>query len=329
MNTFNDLKTIGDVLAKAESVAIFPHIIMDGDAIGSAAALAGALKDLGKECSVVLEDEIPELLAFLATPEFIGLSEIPEGKAFDVTLCIDCGDYTRFPLRRELFKSGRTRICLDHHKTSEGIGDLNYIDPEAAATGEIVYDLLKAMDWPIDPSKAGALYAAIVTDTGNFSYSNTTARTHQVVSALYEAGLEPYPINLALYENEPISKFRLYGKVLDTMELFAGGKGVIGAVTQEMIAVTGGTLEDGEGIIANLRAIRGVEIAVLLKEQTDTSVVRVSLRSKNEGDVAAIAARHDGGGHTKAAGCTFRDTTVPKVWDLLKEEVTAALDGGE
>ena len=185
------LANIAQELQEADSVLIFPHILMDGDAMGSAAALCKALRGMGKDAYIVIEDKIPDYLMFLdrgytVDIEHIGAADIGD---IDVSICVDCGEKTRFPKRAELFYHGETKICIDHHVSSVGIGDYNYIDPEAAATGEIIFDLLVELGVDIDQEMAESLFAAITTDTGNFQYSNTTAHTHEIVIALYDCGL--------------------------------------------------------------------------------------------------------------------------------------------
>jgi phosphoesterase RecJ-like protein len=320
------LANIAQELQEADSVLIFPHILMDGDAMGSAAALCKALRGMGKDAYIVIEDKIPDYLMFLdrgytVDIEHIGAADIGD---IDVSICVDCGEKTRFPKRAELFYHGETKICIDHHVSSVGIGDYNYIDPEAAATGEIIFDLLVELGVDIDQEMAESLFAAITTDTGNFQYSNTTAHTHEIVIALYDCGLNSNKVSVALYENESFAKMQLHSKLIESAQMFADGEGVLAVCTQKMLKETGTLMEDTEGVVSSLRSIHGVQVAAFIKEQPDGSV-KVSLRSKKRGDVAAISQRHGGGGHVRAAGFNLEGVSLEETVALVIDEVTACL----
>jgi phosphoesterase RecJ-like protein len=323
----DSMADIAAALREAGSILLFPHILMDGDAIGSAAALCLSLRAAGHESWVVIEDQIAANLAFLAHGTCLRVEEaakrFPHGA--DLSLCIDCGEESRFPARQELYRAGRRSVCLDHHPTSAGIADLNYIDPAAAATGEIVYDLLTAGGLPLDRTTAGCLFAAIATDTGNFTYSNTTSRSHEITVALMDCGIDVNAICVQLYESIPLAKLRLEAAVFAELELIADGRAAIAAVTREMLQRCGARMEDTDGLVERMRSLRGVQIAVLLKE-VDAECIKAAMRAKTHGDVAAIACRHGGGGHVKAAGCTLHDN-LAAVRSLLGREVEEALAG--
>ncbi len=321
-----DLAAIAEVLVSAQEVLIFPHILMDGDAMGSAVALCAALRNLGKDAWIVVEDKIPEYLAFMDRGYTLDIKEWGqlERRTHEVCLCIDCNDVSRFPKRADLFRQGTTKICIDHHVTDSAVGDISYIDPEAAATGEIVFDLLLEMGVLVTKEIAGAIFAAITTDTGKFQYSNTTAHSHEVVIALYDSGFNATRVSNELYENQRPERMKLHGALMEEMEIFADGAGVIAVLTQDMLRRCGALMEDSEGAIGNLRSIHGVEIAVLLKE-TEEGEIKASFRSKNRGDVAAICRKFHGGGHLRAAGCTLRDMTLEEAVAVMKKEVEEGL----
>lgn len=311
------------MLEGADRILLMPHIMVDGDGLGSAAALCMALRHLNKTAWIVLEDKVADHLMFLKRDLCVQVEQCPVQQP-DVTLCIDCGEEGRFPKRKELFRRGNVTVCIDHHPTSEGIADLNYIDAGAAATGELIYDLIRTNDWPLDRAEAEGLFAAIATDTGNYMYSNTTRRSHEITCELMDTGLDCNAVSVALYENESIEKMMLQGKMLSTIRRFANGQGVIAMVTQKMLKDTGAGMEDTDGFVSLLRSLKGVEIAILLKEQAE-NMVKVTMRAKRKGDVAAIASRHGGGGHVKAAGCTIR-SNLKDALPLLMREAAAALE---
>lgn len=311
----NTIKEIATELNKAEKIVIFPHILMDGDALGSSVALCVGLRKKGKEACIAIEDKIPDYLTFLDKGYCIG--DFEKIDTPDVSVCVDCGDYSRFRKRKKLFDCGKTKVCIDHHPTSEGIGDFNYIDGGAAATGEIIFDLLKEMNVVIDGEISNAIFAAITTDTGNFQYSNTTRRSHEIVSELYDFGLDAYSVSVNLYESESINKIKLHALVMKKAEMFAEGKGIIVSITQEMLEESNALMEDTEGIVSTMRSIKGVEMAIVLKE-AEKENIKVSMRSKGDINVADISVKYGGGGHAKAAGCTLRQSIGTAKEEILK-----------
>lgn len=318
-NTFEE---IGKILSQGKRILIFPHINMDGDALGSAAALCAALRKSGKECFVLIEDDIPANLKFLDK----GYCTKDAGvlRKADISICVDCGNEGRFPMRKKKFKESHTSICLDHHATTEAYCQYNYVDSKASATAEIVYKLLKSMNAEIDKDIAEAIFAGITTDTGNFQYSNTTEESHLITAELRSAGLDFNEVSVKIYENVRLEKLLLRNKVLNTLTIVAGGRGAIAYVTEEMLKETGALMEETEGMVQELRSIRGVEVAAFLKESGNNEV-KISLRSKSEVDVAQISAQLGGGGHRKAAGCTIQGS-LTEAYDLIKEKVAEALE---
>lgn len=321
MKPNNTIREIGDALQKAGTIWIIPHELMDGDAFGSAIALCKSLRKENKKAWILLEDKIPDYLEFMNKGYCTYDQDLLPDP--DVSLCIDCGDRSRFKKRVNAFDKGKTTICLDHHTTSKRIYDLNYVDGKAAATGEIVFDLLSEMNWPLDKEIAEAIFVAITTDTGNFQYSNASQRSHEIVIALYDKGMNFSKISAEIYQNESMNKFKMESKVIDSAELFADGLGVVATVTQKMLKECNSSMEEAEGIVSKLRSIRGVEISVLIKEYPD-GCMKVGLRAKHKGDVAVIASKFGGGGHVKAAGCTICDS-IENVKRMIVEEVTDQL----
>ena len=299
----NTIKEIAQKLKQAQSVLLFPHVHMDGDALGSSAALAGALRKQGKTCYVLIEDEIAGNLKFLDRDYCTDNQDIIDGP--DLCVYIDCGDESRIPKRYGKFLSGRETMCIDHHRTNSSDTDYAYVDPDAAATGEIIYDIITAMGDEIDAHTGEALYAALTTDTGNFQYSNCTKKTHEIAAALYDSGMNHSEVCIQIYENVSVGRIRLDNMIMNTLDIFADGKAAMAYVTQQMLEETGTGMDETEGIVSTLRSIRGVEISVFLKEY-GTEEIKVSMRAKTYADVAEIAVEFDGGGHTKAAGFTGR-----------------------
>ncbi len=315
----DSLKRIGEVLLGAENVFLFPHTNADGDALGSCEALARALNQKGVECRILIEDTIADNLIFLDEDGLVTMDCNLFGDEPEVCVLIDNGEVDRNPERKETFLAGKTKICIDHHPTSKPFADYNYIEPEAAATGEIIFDLLKAMDCPLDEKIGGALFAAITTDCGNFQYSNTTKRTFEIMVELMDTKFNLSEISNTIYQNNPLERIKVETEILNTLEIIAEGKVAVAFVTTAMLEKCGAKMEHTEGLINIMRGIAGVEVAVFLKEK-DENCIKVSMRAKSYADVSAVCAKYGGGGHIRAAGCTL-ETNMAEAIKTVKEEL--------
>lgn len=296
----DQMKQIVQELNRAENILLFPHINIDGDALGSSVALCAGLRSLGKKCDILLEDEIPEYLAFMDKGYCVNKATY----ASDVNVAIDCGDASRIENRKDIYFSAPFTVCIDHHIVNGPFSDLSFIDPSAAATGMLVYELLKALSIEITAEIADALYLAILTDTGSFRYSNASKETHLVVSELYDYGLNHVAICNAIYDSMPATQIAIEALVLQHMEFYANGKACVSYADNQMLKQVGATSDQTECVVDRLRSIKDVEIAVFLKEKSDGSF-KVSFRAKSYANVREIAFNLGGGGHEKASGCTI------------------------
>ena len=305
----------------AERIYIFPHENPDGDAVGSTAALCSMLLDMGKEAVVLIDGELPGNLSFMDDDMFV----IPNDdiEAPDVSVAVDCNEPSRFPKLGKIFLSADTSVSIDHHLLNETFCDLNYVDPGASAAGELIFALMKAMDHVPSKREAEYLFAAITTDTGNFQYSNTTKRTHEIVCELYDSGIDVSGISTALYENESPEKLALIGTAVEKMQFFDDGRIAMTRITQKMLEDTGAVMSDSEPVVARLRTVAGVEIALVFKEK-EAGKTSVSMRSKSYADVHKVASSLGGGGHMRASGCTLDmdiDSAVSKVLEAASMEL--------
>lgn len=312
------LKEMAGFLKAAQTILIFTHINLDGDALGSAAALCRVLRNSGKQAWILIDEEIPHYISFMDT-EFVTCDrEIM--KSQDISICVDCSEYSRFPTLAENYDEGKLKLCIDHHATGNGFGDYYYIDKDAAATSELIYKLIAEMGDTIDKKTAESIYTGINTDTGSFQYSNTTAQTHAIASDLLARGIDHTAISVALYQAVSITQLKIQAKILDRAELLADGKVAVSCATKDMFDEAGAGLDDAEGSIDLLRNIEGVEIAAFLKQKADC--VKVSMRAKTYADVSEIAGKFGGGGHVKAAGCTLK-MSMDEALEVLKKEILA------
>lgn len=312
----SELRTVGQIIAGAERVLIAMHPQPDGDALGSASALAGALLKRGRAVEIYCPEGVPERFHFLAG--LCTVVEDPGAVDIDVTVLLDCTDdrsLSRLQWPRERFG---IVVALDHHQTEHDFADHIYRDPTCAATGVVVYRLCEAMHWEVDCSMAEALYCAILSDTGSFRYQNTTGETLRVAAALVDKGVDAWRVSSHLYESRPACQLRLLARVLQSLAFSPGGDVAFLRVEQQMLKESGCDEEATEGFINFARGVEGVEVAMLERVREDG--VRVSLRSRGRVDVASFAARHGGGGHHNAAGFTARNDD-PGLRETLIEEV--------
>lgn len=320
MNKWTD---IINCINDSKDIVILTHTNMDGDAMGSTAALCCALRRLGKRAAVLIEDTIPGYLSVIDHktnyPYFV--SEMPFEA--DLAIAVDCGDEKRIENRIDAFKNAKTRLCIDHHIQMEDFADYCVVEPQAAATGMLIFELLSELNFQIDKEIAEYLYVAIVTDTGRFKYDNTTAEVHKTVAKLYEYGIDGSAICTALYDSYPIEQLKAEAHAQELMELFADNKAVISNIRISDMQRIGAAFDQIDTCIDRIRVTGGVEIAAFLKEK-EPNVFKLSLRSKSYADVNKVAQALGGGGHIRAAGATL-EMDIDKAYALIKEEVEKEL----
>ncbi len=294
------IANIASFLKEAQDITILTHISPDGDALGSSFALCAALEDMGKCAKVVLPEPLPAYFSFMDWQPTLYTADV----ATQTVVALDCGDSKRLGTLETLIDQAETVVMLDHHKAGTPFGDLRFVSPASSATGEIIFDLLAALDVPLTPEIASALYVAISTDTGGFRYSNTTPRTHQIIAKLLELPFDAARINRFLYDCVPYSKLKLTALALDALTFFENGRIGVIAVSLDMLRQSGAVPEDMDGLTDYTRIAQGVEIGILLKEKGPDEV-KISLRSNEYADVSAIATSFLGGGHVRASGCVI------------------------
>ena len=319
--TNNTYKEIAEKLFNYSKILIFPHVNMDGDCLGSSAALCHVLRGFGKEVYVFADDVTPRNLDFLESG--VVTRDYDVFDEYDLAILVDCGSRSRIGARGIVFDRARYHAVIDHHIVAENDTDFDFgiVEPSSAATAELIYLIASEMGADVTMPVAKCVFAAINTDTGSFQHSNTTARTHKIASELYEIpGFDGNEITQLLYNRKSLGSIKLEGSVVSDMEVYACGQIVIGAVTQELLSETGTEMNESDGVIQKLMSIDGVEIGCILKE-TDNKTVRISLRAKSYANVARVAGSYGGGGHIRAAGLTFEGTI-----DEAKLEIAKALE---
>lgn len=292
-----------ELIRQSETILIASHINPDGDNIGSSLALTLALKKINKNVFILKSDSVPNSFSFLP-----GIDLIKEYdnklKDIDLFIVLDCGDEDRLGENKSILKIANKTINIDHHISNTNFGDVNIVDSEAAATGELIYHFIKQIDVELDKDIATNLYTAISTDTGSFKYESVTGDTHRIIADLLDYKIDKNNININLYESMNFTQMKLFIKSLASLETFNNAEIAIIKVTQEMLEETGASLEDAEGIISFVRKISTVEAACVLKE-LDSENIKISLRTKKYLNASKICEQFNGGGHKRAAGCTI------------------------
>ena len=291
------------------------HVHIDGDCLGSMLAVKWLLTRLGKRALCVVPDEMPKNLAFLpGADRVVRVDELTD--PFERVVVVDCEPERTGPVY-DLIKD-KTIVNIDHHQSNVDGPGIRWVVPSAAATGELIFRLIEQMELKPDEACATYLYAALMSDTGGFRFSNTSADTFAIASQLVQRGASPAGIAQALYEDRPFPYFVLLGHVLSSISLDPSGRLAWAVLPGELIANHSLHPSDLDGFVQYLRMIRGVEIAILF-QSTLEGEVKVSLRSREMVNVADLAAQLGGGGHPRAAGCTLSgslDEVVPKVTAL-------------
>lgn len=321
----NDLAAVVEALQKGERFLVAGHIDPDPDCIGSLLALDWLLDRLGKESQPLSHDPILPQWKFFPRIERIAS---PEREApwrhvpWDTLVVVDC-EVSRTGAVASWAERVETVINIDHHVTNDGTGHVNLIRPKAAAAGEIVYDLIRAAGVALDANVSTLLYAALMSDTGSFRFSNTTAHVFEIAADLVRHGARPDEISREIYDTRSWSYVRLLGRVLDTLQRSPDGNVAWITLTQQMIREEGAREDESDGFIQYPRMIDGVEVAVFFKE-TESGKVRVGFRSKERVDVSQLAQEFGGGGHPRAAGCTLERPLADVVQQVTARAVKAA-----
>ncbi len=316
------MKALADWIKIEDGFTLVAHTSPDGDALGSSLALYGVLEAMGKRAQVVCECEVPLVYGFMPYAPTVVEPQLAKPEYRNI-IAVDCADVSRMGSAQVLLPGAKAVAVIDHHRTNRGFGTYNVIDPEAAATGELIFALRRALGVPITRPVADCLYVAINTDTGNFSYSNTRPQTLNMAGALLECGVDVADINRRIYRTIPLSRLKLLGAALSGIKLYDGNRIGITHVSQAQLLECGAASEDAEGIIDNIRDVDTVEIAILIREAKD-GTYKISLRSKQYADVCLIAQQFGGGGHEHAAGCTI-ELPFDETYARLLQAAIAAL----
>jgi phosphoesterase RecJ-like protein len=319
-NNAPEIQEIVDAIRGRRRFVVSSHARPDGDSIGSQLAMAYALRALGKEVRVINADPAPQpLMAFAGVAE-IEIAARADGD-FDAAVIMECGELARTGV------AGLDRffvINIDHHPGNTGYGQINWFDAAAAACGEMVFELVRALGAPLSLEVATHIYLAILTDTGSFHYSSISPRTFDICRETLEAGVDPVLVARNVYDSNNMGRLKLFGAVLSAMQIDPTGRIAIVYLDHEMAREAGGTYEDTEGLINLPLTVKEIQAIVFFK-QVEGEQYRVSMRSKGDIDIGAVAKQFGGGGHKNAAGCTVTGA-IDALQKLFVEQIERAID---
>ena len=328
----NNFKKAIDLINESDRTLITTHTKPDGDAIGSLSAIYEALGALGKQVKPLILSPMPEWYQYLfdekvpVLGEDINLDELIEGRfgKFDLIMIIDTNSPGQLPdFNKYLKQTDIPVLVIDHHRTAEGVGAIEIVESDAAATGLVILELFKYAGWKITEKIADALFVAISTDTGWVKFNNTDARVFTTCAELIDLGAKPSQNYQNLFETCSYERFRLKIAMLNTLELHLEGKFATMQILKKDFEATGGTYADTENLINESREIKTLDTTALFIELGDGRI-RCSLRSKGALDVGKIAEKFGGGGHKMAAG-TFVPPPIKNARKLIYDEISSKL----
>ncbi len=323
---------INQVFQDHESFLVVSHVRPDGDAIGSILALGHALEGLGKKVRYLNQDGCPESLAFLPGSEKVEISREALAKGpieAEVAIALDTAAHSR--VGEDSLKAmdgAQVLVNIDHHLSNPGYGDFNYIDSDSPATGQILYDLITALDLPFSEITRDSIYVATSTDTGSFQYPGTTQRTYEMAADLVSRGLNVGQVNSLTYDNSPYRRVELMRSLLNTLERSSDGKVAWWHLTEQTKSDLQLVDDDSEGMIDIIRSVQGVVVALFF-EELGADKIRVSLRSKDQRIHAnEICGAFGGGGHALAAGIRMAGPLADAKEKVLAEVSRAITSAG-
>ena len=319
-NTNCTFAEIGSLLVERNRFLVLSHVRPDGDAIGCSLAMALCLNSMGKAVSLWNEDGLPQRFEFLPESELV-VRPPQSPTPFDVVLLLDTATRERAGANAlAAVAPGALWINIDHHISNDRKGDLVYVDAEAPAAAQVLFELFRHCSLPLSRAIAQALYTGISTDTGSFQYGSTTARTYEIAADLVRAGVAPGEINTFLYQTNPRRRLELKRTLLNLLRFSAEDRVASFGLAAETARQLGTIPDDTEGLIDTLREIEGVMVAAFF-EELEGGLTRVSLRSKDSRvDVCEVCAEFGGGGHKMAAGARVAGGMA-----AVQEKVLAAI----
>jgi bifunctional oligoribonuclease and PAP phosphatase NrnA len=315
-----EIAQIVDAIRSRQRFVLSSHSRPDGDSIGSQLAMAYALRDMGKHVELVNSDAAPpQLMGFPGVPD-IKIAPAVDG-SFDASIIMECSDLARTGV------TGLDRafvINIDHHPGNKAYGQINWFNAGAAACAEMVFDLIVALGVRLTPEIATHIYLAILTDTGSFHYSSISPKTFDICRQLLEAGVDPVRVSRQVFDSNSMGRLKLLASVLGGMTFDPSNRIGILFLDHAMARAAGGTYDDTEGLINQPLTVKEVQAVVFFK-QSEGDNYRVSMRSKGDVDIGAVAKEFGGGGHKNAAGCSVSGP-IEALKTMFSEKIRHAIE---
>lgn len=316
------MEKLHEVLSGVKCAAVSGHVNPDGDCVGSCLATYNHIKENYPDIQIdVYLDPIPNIFKFLKSSDEIKAPGT-EKKEYDLFLAQDCGDAARLGAAEHYFHEAKKTVCIDHHKSNGAFADINYIYPEASSTSELIYDLIE--DEKISKAVAECIYLGIVHDTGVFQYSCTSSKTMNIAGRLMDKGIDFTRIINDTFFEKTYEQTRIMAAALLKSQRFLDETCIFSFITREEMEEYHVLPKHLEGIVSQMRAVKGVDTAVFLYQNGENSY-KVSMRSSNLVDVAEIAVGFGGGGHARAAGATM-EGDARQIRDLILEKIRQQLE---
>jgi len=318
---------IADRLEAARRVAVFWHEHPDGDCVGSALALCAVLRALGHQACAFSYGSYPARYRFLNRGRLVRAATTATQLNADAAVVVDTTSLERTGGLTRLRLGRCPLLVIDHHISNECFGDLNWVEEEAAAAGEMIHRLVTARSWPLPPAARQALYTAILTDTGQFAYSNTTSYALRMAADLLDAGVEPQALWRHIYLNKTPGEVELEARARESLQVWGHGRIAVIALEQEDFTATKTTFEAAQEFPSIPRSLAGVKLALFFYAVDHGAATKLSIRSLRQINACALAQRFGGGGHRQAAGCRIaaplRDA-IARFRPAAEEAVAAA-----
>ncbi|MBF0479266.1 MAG: bifunctional oligoribonuclease/PAP phosphatase NrnA [Candidatus Omnitrophica bacterium] len=317
------MKKIIPILKHGNNFVISAHLNPDPDALCSQTALALYLADLGKNVSIINEDEMSPRYKFLPQVRKIRTMKQAKNVACDYLIVVDSGDIDRIGTVKNFIKKGVKVINIDHHVTNTRFGDLNWVDEKASSASEMIYELLRQARAKISYDQAVLLYTGIMTDTGSFAFDNTSHRTHEISGELLDYGFSANEIYRHIYETTPLADMKLFSKVLTKFDLYENDQVVFISLPKRVMDQFSGEFDVRDRVFDFFRSIKEIE-GVIIFSEVSRKLTRVNFRSKVKLNVAKLAALFGGGGHRRASGCQINNN-ISQARALVLKQIAKVL----
>lgn len=307
------------VVKDSKNILIISHVNPDGDTLGTMCALQLAIqKQYKKKAEMLILSKLPKIYEFLPNVhEAKTLDKFDKSREYDLVITVDVASLDRLIEAQVLFDKAKFKVNIDHHRTNNGFGNLSIIEPKASSTGEVLYKIIKNLDWQIDLDTAICIYTAILTDTGGFRFENTNAEVFRVAAELTEMGIVPQDLFRKCYESKSKSIVMFQNHCINKAFFSPDNKIVYTIIYKKDIEKFSATDDATDGIAEALRAIISTDVSFVVKE-VDAKICKISMRSKKL-DIAKVCSAFGGGGHKYAAGCTIKTSCEEAVKKLLEE----------